>query len=107
MISKRKYPTVMHLCKESRHLTLHVMAQEQQQEQDKGTLPYLYIGDSARPFNPSIDTFWFYVEDHLCHLWVQNLKGVIGDRIHTIENLTLSLECITIDKGSPTPSTGN
>jgi len=107
MIPKRKYPTVMHLCQESRHVSLRIMAQEQRQEQEDGTLPYYCIGSSARPFNPSTDTFWFRVKSHLGHPWVRNLMNVIGGRIHTIKNLALSLECITIDRGSPKPSRWN
>ncbi|KXX75499.1 hypothetical protein MMYC01_208977 [Madurella mycetomatis] len=83
------------------------MAWEQKQEQEEGILPYYCIGSSARPFNPPTDTFWFNQESHLVHPLVRNLDCVIGNRIHTIKNLAISLECITIDTGRPQPSTWN
>ncbi|KAF4630534.1 hypothetical protein G7Y89_g7606 [Cudoniella acicularis] len=108
MISKRNYPTVMHLCQESRRFSLHIMAQEQKKEQEDGTLPYYCLGSSARPFNPTTDTFWFSDTSRLDHPWVTHLGSVIGSRIHTIKNLALSLQCITIDApGTILPSVWN
>ena len=100
MIPKRKYPTAMHLCQESRRFALHLMAQEQKQEQD-GMEPYYCLGNNARLFNPTTDTFWFSQESRLKHPWVTNLGSVIGDRIHTIKHLALSTRCITIPALGP------
>jgi hypothetical protein len=100
MIPKGKYPTAMHLCRESRRFAQDIMEREQRQEQD-GSLPYYCLGCSTRPFNPETDTFWFDRESRLKHPWVLNLESVIGNRIHTIKNLALSSECIR----SETPGT--
>ncbi|EPE28915.1 hypothetical protein GLAREA_00073 [Glarea lozoyensis ATCC 20868] len=95
MIPKRKYPSVMNVCQESRYCTLRIKSQEQKREQENGNAPYYCVGESARPFNPAIDTFWFSKEALLRHHWVSDLSCVIGNRLHIIENLAISQECFT------------
>ncbi|KAH8591399.1 hypothetical protein B0O99DRAFT_690756 [Bisporella sp. PMI_857] len=93
MISKRRHPTAMHLCQESRRFSFHIKGQERKQEQENGTVPYYCLGK----------------ESLLSHDWVSNITSVIGSRrIHVIENLALSPQCITITApGTNLPSTWN
>ena len=104
MISKRRYPTAMHLCQESRRFSFQIKAQEQKQEQENGTVPYYCLGENARPFHPTTDTFWFSKASLLGHRWVRNLTSVIGNRLHIIENLAVSAQCISIVKAAPAPN---
>jgi hypothetical protein len=108
MISKRRHPTAMHLCQESRRFAFQIQAQEEKEEQENNTVPYYCLGENARPFNPVTDTFWFSEESLFSHPWVRNLTSVIGDRLHIIENLALSSKCITIHApGTIVPSAWN
>lgn len=88
LIPKRRYPTVMHLCRESRLFALGAMENEVKENS------FFYcIGQDTRPFIPEIDTFWF---DHysdgatLQALLVVRDGGAIGSRVHTIRNLAVS-----------------
>lgn len=88
LIPKRRYPTVMHLCRESRLLALGAMDKEVQEN-----LSLYCIGQDTRPFIPEIDTFWF--DDHddgetLLQADVVRERGAIGSRVHTIRNLAVS-----------------
>jgi hypothetical protein len=94
MIPKRRYPTAMHLCQESRRFAFYIKEREQEQEQN-GIMPYFCLGKNARPFNTTTDSFWFISESLVGHPWVRNLNSVVGRRIHTIENLALSPQCIS------------
>lgn len=88
LIPKRRYPTVMHLCRESRLLSLAAMEKEVKENS------FFYcIGQDTRPFIPEIDTFWF--DDYsdgaaLRALVVARECGAIGSRVHTIRNLAVS-----------------
>jgi hypothetical protein len=101
MIPKCRYPTVMHLSQESRRFALKIKAQEEKEKEHY--VPYYCVGESVRPFNPPTDTFWFSKESLLHHDWVTNFTSVIGCRLHTIENLSISPECFT--PTVPTPGT--
>jgi hypothetical protein len=108
MISKRRYPTAMHLCQESRRFAFQIKTQEEKEEQENNNAPYYCLGEPARPFNTVADTFWFSEESLFNHPWVRNLTSVIGDRLHIIENLALSSKCITIHApGTIVPSAWN
>lgn len=88
LIPKRRYPTVMHLCRESRLFSLAAMEKEVKENS------FFYcIGQDTRPFIPEIDTFWF--DDYsdgatLRALLVARECGAIGSRVHTIRNLAVS-----------------
>ncbi|KAL8393911.1 hypothetical protein RB595_003609 [Gaeumannomyces hyphopodioides] len=88
LIPKRRYPTVMHLCHESRLFALGVMEKEARENS------FLYcIGQDTRPFIPEIDTFWFDDNDDggvLHDATVYHERGAIGSRVHTIRNLAVS-----------------
>lgn len=87
LIPKRRYPTVMHLCRESRLFALGIMEKEVTENS------FFYcIGQDARPFIPEIDTFWFD-DDSGATLDGPNIvheRGVIGNRVHTVRNLAVS-----------------
>ncbi|KAG8158271.1 hypothetical protein KVR01_012032 [Diaporthe batatas] len=101
LIQKRRYPTVMHLCRESRLLALGVMEKEV-----KENASFYCIGQDTRPFIPEIDTFWF--DDHdggrtLCQPTVVKERGVVGSRVHTIRNLAVSAALVrSSDRGDST-----
>ncbi|KLU81568.1 hypothetical protein MAPG_00653 [Magnaporthiopsis poae ATCC 64411] len=88
LIPKRRYPTVVHLCRESRLFALGVMEKEVRENS------FFYcIGQDARPFIPEIDTFWFDDDDNgaiLHYPAVVQERGAIGSRVHTIRNLAVS-----------------
>lgn len=86
LIPKRRYPTIMHLCHESRLFALAAMEKELKEK------PSFYcIGQATRPFIPEIDTFWFYDDDAtLLRSAVVQERGIIGSRVHTIRNLAVS-----------------
>lgn len=88
LIPKRRYPTVMHLCRESRLFALGAMEKEVKENS------FFYcIGQDTRPFIPEIDTFWFDDDDDgatLLRPAVVHGRGVIGSRVHTIRNLAVS-----------------
>ncbi|KAL1874224.1 hypothetical protein Daus18300_003588 [Diaporthe australafricana] len=90
LITKRRYPTVMHLCRESRSFALGAMEKEVKQNS------FFYcIGQDTRPFIPEIDTFWFDDDDGavlptLTRPAVVQERGAIGSRVHTIQNLAVS-----------------
>lgn len=88
LIPKRRYPTIMHLCRESRVFALGVM----EKETKEGSSLYC-IGQDARPFIPEIDSFWFDDDDNgavLLRPAVVQERGAVGSRVHTIHNLAVS-----------------
>lgn len=89
LIPKRRYPTVMHLCHESRLFALGVMENE-----IKKKLFFYCIGQDTRPFIPEIDTFWFDDDSDLHDATVFHERGAIGSRVHTIRNLAVSAAVI-------------
>lgn len=91
LIPKRRYPTVMHLCRESRFFALGAMEKEVKENS------FFYcIGQDTRPFIPEIDTFWFDDDDGATLLkpTVVQERGAIGSRVHTIRNLAVSAAII-------------
>ncbi|KAJ4390732.1 hypothetical protein N0V93_004330 [Gnomoniopsis smithogilvyi] len=85
LIPKRRYPTVMHLCRESRLFALGAMEKEVKENS------FFYcIGQGTRPFIPEIDSFWFDDGAILLRPAVVQERGVIGSRVHTIRNLAVS-----------------
>lgn len=100
LIPKRRYPTVVHLCRESRLFALGVMEKEVKENS------FFYcIGQDTRPFIPEIDTFWF--DDYsdgatLRALVVARECGAIGSRVHTIRNLAVSAAVVqSSQRGDP------
>ncbi|TLS24868.1 hypothetical protein PpBr36_08600 [Pyricularia pennisetigena] len=88
LIPKRRWPTVAHLCRESRLFALGVMEKESEEKSS-----VCCIGQDARPFMPEIDTFWFDDGDDgttLHHHAVIHERGVVGGRVHVIRNLAVS-----------------
>lgn len=88
LIPKRRYPTVVHLCRESRLFALGVIKKEV-----KESSFFYCIGQGTRPFIPEIDTFWFDNDDDgatLHHPVVLQERGAIGNRVHAIRNLAVS-----------------
>lgn len=92
LIPKRKFPTAMHLCQESRQLSLAILDREQASDAPK----LFFLGDPVRVLDPEMDTIWFDTAGHMAHGWVRNTYSVIGSRIHTFQNLALSSRCIQI-----------
>ncbi|TLD10933.1 hypothetical protein PgNI_05890 [Pyricularia grisea] len=94
LIQKRRYPTVMHLCRESRFVALSAMEREVREKSF-----FYYIGQDTRIFIPEIDILWFDDEDHggsvLQHPAVILNRGVIGGRVHAIRNLAVSVAIVS------------
>jgi hypothetical protein len=92
LIPKRRYPTVVYLCRESRFFALGAMGKEVRENS------FFYcIGQDTRPFIPEIDTFWFDDDDDgttLHHSNVIRERGAIGSRVHAIRNLAVSAAVI-------------
>jgi hypothetical protein len=91
MIVKRRYPTVLHICRESRHCALWIL--EKEKKEKRGTQPD-YLGSTVRPFDPELDAVWLD-SDHVLHQFLAlSPAGADGRRFRGVERLALSSSSI-------------